>query len=644
MAHGENEHQRVGTSPARAEAMLRAALEALGRSGALAPGLIACAKSLAKRLPSHYLPDVFLMQPLIGGGEEHAAFVLDATERNYLNHLSGGTYLRDAGVPDALGPECFDCVCGLVATRSHVRPFELHDTSFDSRDLRDPALFDCICSRFALDPDATDGPSALLRELACVGLRARVLMRDVSGRHEVAILPTKTSVRERFGCAPYRDAVRELLRVLGCDKVRLDTLDSMCATRAVRGYSVAYGLVDCVVLADVGCLAVRWEGERLAGVDVGVLVTDRLPSESGTALKPAIAYQWHITDECDQRCKHCYLFAEDARRRCITTPWDQLVRTLDEVERSAARRGVVPELAISGGDPILHPRFWDLAQEVHARGIRWTAMGNPFHLDEEACRRLRRLGCYQYQMSLDGLEEFHDSLRKPGSYAATLAALPLLNNAGVQTQLMATASRQNLDDILACMDVAASHGATSFAFARYCATSPKRAEELYPTAEEYRAFLLAYHRKKQAFERAGCRTRFKEKDHLFTLLRWELGEFEVPAWSCGNPGQVCGGCHLGAKCTIAANGDLLACRRMESVVGNIRRDRLWETDEGEAMAAFADPSRIEGCCECELVAWCRGCRAVGFNATGDLQASDPMCWHRPAARTPRPSTSRERII
>ncbi len=23
------------------------------------------------------------------------------------------------------------------------------------------------------------------------------------------------------------------------------------------------------------------------------------------------AFQWHITDECDQRCQHCYIFAED---------------------------------------------------------------------------------------------------------------------------------------------------------------------------------------------------------------------------------------------------------------------------------------------------------------------------------------------
>ena len=28
-------------------------------------------------------------------------------------------------------------------------------------------------------------------------------------------------------------------------------------------------------------------------------------------MKQYFAFQWHITDDCDQRCKHCYIFAED---------------------------------------------------------------------------------------------------------------------------------------------------------------------------------------------------------------------------------------------------------------------------------------------------------------------------------------------
>ena len=25
--------------------------------------------------------------------------------------------------------------------------------------------------------------------------------------------------------------------------------------------------------------------------------------------KSYFSFQWHITDECDQRCKHCYIFS-----------------------------------------------------------------------------------------------------------------------------------------------------------------------------------------------------------------------------------------------------------------------------------------------------------------------------------------------
>ena len=138
--------------------------------------------------------------------------------------------------------------------------------------------------------------------------------------------------------------------------------------------------------------------------------------------------------------------------------------------------------------------------------------------------------------------------------------------------------------------------------------------------------MLAYWEKKKAYEAAGCATQFKTKDHLFVLLRQELGDFTVPEWSRREPERICGGCHLGGKSTIASNGDLLACRRMESVCGNIRTEHLHDVDNGPAMRVYAEVTAIEDCRDCELLMWCRGCRAVGVNATGKLQAKDPMCW------------------
>lgn len=35
------------------------------------------------------------------------------------------------------------------------------------------------------------------------------------------------------------------------------------------------------------------------------------------------AFQWHITDECDQRCKHCYIFAE-GHPALVSMNWKQM--------------------------------------------------------------------------------------------------------------------------------------------------------------------------------------------------------------------------------------------------------------------------------------------------------------------------------
>lgn len=45
-------------------------------------------------------------------------------------------------------------------------------------------------------------------------------------------------------------------------------------------------------------------------------------------MKEYFAYQWHITDYCDQRCKHCYIFSENQDIELLETPYDQVVATL----------------------------------------------------------------------------------------------------------------------------------------------------------------------------------------------------------------------------------------------------------------------------------------------------------------------------
>lgn len=68
------------------------------------------------------------------------------------------------------------------------------------------------------------------------------------------------------------------------------------------------------------------------------------------------AFQWHITDECDQRCKHCYIFAEDACRKPDAMTWPQIQDTFYNCLDFCQVYRRLPYFYLTGGDPILHRR------------------------------------------------------------------------------------------------------------------------------------------------------------------------------------------------------------------------------------------------------------------------------------------------
>ena len=335
------------------------------------------------------------------------------------------------------------------------------------------------------------------------------------------------------------------------------------------------------------------------------------------------AFQWHITDECDQRCKHCYIFAE-GHPALIETPWERLVSTLDNICRMAERMNRAPYLYITGGDPILHRRFWDLLELVHSRGIPFTLMGNPFHLTPEVCRRMHALGCRKYQLSLDGLRETHDRFRKPGSFDATLAAIKTIREAGMHCAIMSTISAANIDEIPDLIDIIVANKADIFAFGRYCPTSEDKAhkETWHVEPLRYREFLDKCWHKFEQYK--DSETTFNLKDHLWTLYLYERGLWKIPdnlAPDTIYDGCNCGNCHF----TISADGRLMACRRFESYVGSVAEE-MYDVYHGDKMNAYREHERFEKCAQCELLRFCRGCPAVVFGYTHNFYAPDPQCW------------------
>ena len=326
------------------------------------------------------------------------------------------------------------------------------------------------------------------------------------------------------------------------------------------------------------------------------------------------AFQWHITDECDQRCKHCYIFAE-GHPALVSMNWNEMTRVVQQCEAFCARFNRLPYFYITGGDPILHPYFWQLLELLKSKKIPFTLMGNPFHLTDEICARLASLGCDKYQMSIDGMEATHDWFRKPGSFRTTLEKISCIKKAGITSVIMTTVSGTNIDEIPAVIDAVVAAKADVYAFARYCPTSDGKGNEKsdwYISPERYRAFLEEIDKIYSHYESdPDCLTYFNRKDHLWTLFDYEHGRFSIP--SGAKKGMIYGGCNCGnCHVTILPTGDIYACRRVQtSRMANI----------------FRDYEKFEKCAKCELLPYCRGCPAVASGSNGgSFYAPDPQCW------------------
>lgn len=333
------------------------------------------------------------------------------------------------------------------------------------------------------------------------------------------------------------------------------------------------------------------------------------------------AFQWHITEACDQRCKHCYIYALGSHAKFKEMTTIEMADIIDNIETFCAKANRLPYLYITGGDPILHPQFWLLAKMLKEKNIPFAILGNPFHLNDEVCKRLALYGCTKYQLSLDGLEETHDRIRRKGSFKETLQAIPILKNAGIDVAIMTTVSKWNYQEIPALIDIVVENRADVFAFARYC--PDKESREVCCTADEYHDMMEKCWTKFEEYK--DSETYFSLKDHLWTLFKYEKGLFnpdDYPHDDYVYDGCNCGNSHI----TILSDGAVYACRRMESKVGNALQEDLYNIFTGKKMDEYRVYEKFEKCSKCNLLRFCRGCPAVAYGYSGDMYSADPQCW------------------
>lgn len=347
---------------------------------------------------------------------------------------------------------------------------------------------------------------------------------------------------------------------------------------------------------------------------------------------PFFTVQWHVTALCDQACQHCYMvhdrvsYEREIRNELSLENCKLVIDSLMSFCELASAR---PAINFTGGDPLLRHDFFEILEYASAKNVRLSVMGNPFHLNAENITRMQRMRVSSYQVSLDGMEKIHDSLRMSGSFSATVDAIKFLKKWGMRTVVMFTLTKKNCKDLPDVMRLVDSLEVDAFAFARMARNptidtiiSPEDTEF---TPSEYRELLVNIQELTERLKAAGSKTKFSLKDHLWKLLLYEQGKLKLEP----NPGgQICSGCHVGgSNLTILADGTVFACRRFNSPVGKVPEQSILEVFTSDKLDFYRKVENFGRCAKCPLLYHCRGCPAVAYGASGgNFYAADPQCW------------------
>jgi len=315
--------------------------------------------------------------------------------------------------------------------------------------------------------------------------------------------------------------------------------------------------------------------------------------------------QWHITQKCDLHCRHCY-----DRSGRDTLDMKAAVGVLDQLHDFCRARFVKGQVSFTGGNPLLYSSFMELYREAADRGFFTAILGNPSR--RELIERIVSIRKPVYfQVSLEGLRDYNDYIRGDGHFDRTIDFLHILRDLGVESVVMMTLGRGNMDQAIPLAELLDGK-AGAFTFNRLSRVG-EGAGLSSPDREEYRAFLGRYMDAAAKIDVMGF------KDNLFNILRRERGL---------EPGGGCAGFGCGAAFNFAAllsDGEVHACRKYPSLIGDMRRQTLMEIYESpEAERYRAGPL---ACGECPVSPVCRGCPAVAYGEGLDpFLERDPYCF------------------
>ena len=319
-----------------------------------------------------------------------------------------------------------------------------------------------------------------------------------------------------------------------------------------------------------------------------------------------------ITNACNLNCIHCYNDSEHKGKDELTL--EEIYHVIDEAKNLGVLR-----ITLSGGEPLVHPHFFEIAEYIRNHFLELELFTNGTLVTKEVAEKLKDLALLRVSVSLDSLNpEIHDYFRgRKGSWKKTMEGIRNLEEEDIKIKPAIALSKLNLEEVIDLRKFLLERGFNDYQLMPVFATRRNTPLDIGITPEEYQ----------------------KAIEDVFMLEKDREIESKSMARSKSS-GEKTINCGIGTySLVIKSDGGVIPCSAFgdEALLGNVKDQSLkeiWNNSSVLNRLRDLDARNHPVCSACNFLEHCRGgCMANVSLATGTLNVHDPYtCAYAKASR------------
>lgn len=321
--------------------------------------------------------------------------------------------------------------------------------------------------------------------------------------------------------------------------------------------------------------------------------------------------QWHLSENCNLKCLHCY----QENHKPVQLSYENLVIIYNQFKELLTKLNMKGHINITGGEPLCNPYLFNILDLIKKdeKMISFSILTNGTLINEDIARKIKSYNPYYVQVSLEGGKKMNDYIRGAGTYEKIGRGIDNLKKYDIFTSISFTATSINYKEFPKVVKYAVKHKVDNVWSDRYIPLGDNEDKSLALNLEQTQEYLNIMSKERE---------NLKNKKHNKTSISmYRALQFQ-------KTNDFAYGCTAGdTLLTVMENGDLVPCRRMPIVVGNLLTENMYDLYVNNSVFKELRKQKIpDDCAECEHSEMCHGgLKCLTYALYKDLNHKDVGC-------------------